>query len=241
MLTARILAPLVCRLTVTGQVPAAPRRHPLILAINHIGVFDPIAIAAACHRQHLAPRFMAAGGLFRTPLIGHVLRAAGMIRVDRASPTVASTLNAARAVLEAGAPVAAYPEGRIGLDPGLWPERGKTGLARLALATGATVIPVAQWGAHEVMAWHGWTAMACRLARAVVTRPAVRIHFGEPVCLADLTPDTPGAAAQATDRIMDALTAALRPLRADEPRLPRYVDPTRPLTTARRRRPPAAG
>ena len=47
--------------------------------------------------------------------------------------------------------VLVYPEGRIGLDPGMWPERGKTGTARLALASGAPVVPVAQWGAHEVL------------------------------------------------------------------------------------------
>lgn len=235
---AQLLTLVACRLRVTGDVPDPLRETPLILAMNHIGVFDPVAVASACRRQRLAPRFMAAGGLFRAPIVGAILRASGLIRVDRTSPTVASTLDTARTILVGGDPVATYPEGRIGLDPGMWPERGKTGVARLALATGATVIPVAQWGAHEVMVWNGWTQMALRLARSVITRPIVRVHFGAPVDLSDLAPDTPGAAIIATNRVIDALTTHVASLRVDEPRLPAYIDPTRPLTTARRLRPP---
>lgn len=236
-LTARLLSTVACDLKVTGSVPAELRGRPVILAANHIGVFDPVVVMAACRSQGLAPRFMAAGGLFRVPGLGLVLRSAGLIRVDRRSPTVAHALGAARAALTEGCAVAAYPEGRISLDPGIWPERGKTGLARLALSCGVPVIPVSQWGAHEVMVWHGWAAMLARLARSVVTRPVVRVHFGPAVDLSDLSEVTPSAAKQATDRIMDALVTGLVPLRAHEPRLPRYVDPTRPLTTGRRHRP----
>jgi hypothetical protein len=42
---------------------------------------------------------------------------------------------------------------------------------------------------------------------------------------------------QATDRIMATLTEQLRPLRSAEPRLPAWIDPHRPLSTARSRRP----
>jgi 1-acyl-sn-glycerol-3-phosphate acyltransferase len=131
--------------------------------------------------------------------------------------------------------VALYPEGRIGLDPGMWPERGKTGVARLALTTGATVVPVAQWGAHEILAYHGNGAMVATLLRAVVRRPVLRVHFGPPVDLTDLSATTTGAALRATERIMAAITEALEPLRVDEPRLPRYRDRTRPVSTARTR------
>jgi 1-acyl-sn-glycerol-3-phosphate acyltransferase len=115
------------------------------------------------------------------------------------------------------------------------PDRGKTGLARLALRKGATVIPVSQWGALEVVAYAGWSAMVGTALRSLVRRPTIRVHFGAPVDLAGLSEGTAGAALRATERIMDAITDALRPLRTDEPRLPRYVDPTRPLSTARTR------
>ena len=79
-----------------------------------------------------------------------------------------------------------YPEGRVGLDPAMWPERPKTGLARLALATGAPVVPVATWGAHEVIAYHGRGAMIRTLLSSIWRRPTVRVHFGAPVDLSDL-------------------------------------------------------
>ena len=43
-----------------------------------------------------------------------------------------------------------YPEGTITREPQLWPMRGKTGAARLALATGAPVVPVAMWGPERL-------------------------------------------------------------------------------------------
>jgi 1-acyl-sn-glycerol-3-phosphate acyltransferase len=129
--------------------------------------------------------------------------------------------------------VVGYPEGRITLDPGLWPERGKTGLARLALATDATVVPVAQWGAHEMIAWDRPGTMLWTALTAAFRRPTVRVHFGEPVDLAGLTLADRSHAQRAADRITEATIAALRPLRVDEPGLPRYVDPTRPVSTER--------
>jgi 1-acyl-sn-glycerol-3-phosphate acyltransferase len=237
LLLARLITALTCRLEVSGQIGDQLRGRPLILAINHIGVFDPVAVSAACRSVGLAPRMMAAGGLFRAPVVGSVLRAAGLIRVDRRSPRVAAVLGEVARALAEGSVIAAYPEGRIGLDPEMWPERGKTGLARLALDHDVAVVPVSQWGAHEVMVWHGWLMMIVRLVRAVLVRPVVRVHFGPPVDLSGLSTHTPGDAQRATDRIIDALGVGLAPLRADEPRLPRYVDPTRPLTTARRHRP----
>jgi 1-acyl-sn-glycerol-3-phosphate acyltransferase len=221
---------------VTGELSAALRAGPTILAANHIGPFDPVAITAACRVMRIAPRLMATGGLFRAPVVGSVMRAAGHIRVNRRQPDVADALAHVTAALAGHAVVLGYPEGRITLDPGMWPERGKTGLARVALRTGAPVVPVAQWGAHEVMAWGGAAAMLGTLLRSLVRRPVVRVHFGAPVDLCDLDEATPGAAQRATDRIIDAITAELRPLRPDEPRLPRYVDHRRPISLQRRHR-----
>ena len=139
--------------------------------------------------------------------------------------------------MTAGSVVMVYPEGRIGLDPGMWPERGKTGAARLALASGAPVIPVAQWGAHEVVPYTTPKGgLARRLARSVVRRPRIVVGFGKPVDLTGIVPGVPGAAQKATDRIIDALTETLVPLRPDEPETPRYVDPTRPVDRSRQHR-----
>jgi 1-acyl-sn-glycerol-3-phosphate acyltransferase len=257
---ARVLIVPVCRLRVTGDLPPALRAGPVLLAANHIGPFDPVAITAACRVRRIAPRLMATGGLFRAPVVGSVMRATGHLRVNRRQADVGDVLHDVTAALEAGSIVLGYPEGRITLDPGMWPERGKTGLARVALRTGVPVVPVAQWGAHEVLAWGGFGSMLGTLLRALWRRPVVRVHFGTPVDLSDLLdrpphptgvghagaghdtlqPDAlrPGAAQRATDRIIDAITAELVPLRADEPRLPRFVDRARPLSTGRTHRRP---
>src|SRR5262245_28175093 len=119
-----VLVP-ICRLRVSGDVPDGSRDGPLILAANHIGAFDPFVLAAACARRGLAPRILATGGLFRAPVLGAVMRAAGHLRVDRRRPTVADALPAARRAVDGGAVVLAYPEGRITLEIGRASCRGR--------------------------------------------------------------------------------------------------------------------
>ncbi|WP_327001384.1 1-acyl-sn-glycerol-3-phosphate acyltransferase [Dactylosporangium sp. NBC_01737] len=237
LVLARAVVMPVARLRVTGDVPQALRDGPVIFAANHIGPFDPVAISAACRVARLAPRLMATGGLFRAPVVGSVMRAAGHIRINRRQADVGNAVDVVADAVAVGSHVLGYPEGRITLDPGMWPERGKTGLARIALRTGAPVVPVAQWGAHEVAAWGGFGPTMRTLGRSLLHRPVVRVHFGAPVDLSDLDVATPGAAQRATDRIIDAITADLVRLRVEEPRLPRYVDPVRPLSMQRRHRP----
>jgi 1-acyl-sn-glycerol-3-phosphate acyltransferase len=230
---AGVLIPAYVRLRVTGDVPDASRRGPMILAGNHISPFDPFALAAASRKRRIAPRMMATGGLFRAPIVGPLMTAAGHIPVDRGRSTVADAVPAALSAIQAGSVVFIYPEGRIGLDPGLWPERAKTGLARLALATRAPVVPVAIWGSHEVILYHGWRSMLSRGFAVIWRRPTVRIHFGQPVDLSDLTEGAVGHAQRASRRIMAAISTELARLRPDEPRLPRFRDHSRPLSTAR--------
>ena len=237
---ARVVLPVVARLEVSGDVPDELRRGPLILAANHISPFDPIVLTAATRVRRIAPRIMATGGLFRAPLVGAVMRASGHIRVDRRTATVGDALHVAAAAVAGGSVVMVYPEGRIGLDPGMWPERGKTGAARLALLSGATVVPVAQWGSHEVIPYATSARGLLRgLTRSVVRRPAIRVRFGKPVDLSGLRPGVPGAAQRATERIIDALTDTLAEIRRDELDGPRFKDPTRPVDLSRqhRRRP----
>ncbi len=235
-LLARAVVGLLGRFEVTGDVPAALRHGPLILAANHISPFDPVVLTAACRARGIHPRIMATGGLFRAPVIGPLMRRAGHIRVDRGTSSVHQALEVAAVAVAGGSVLLVYPEGRIGLDPGMWPERGKTGTARLAFTSGAPVVPVAQWGSHEVLPYRTPKGMLRGLARAILRRPVVRVHFGAPVALHDVYPGSPGAARRATDRIIDAITDDLAPLRPDEPDRPRHVDPGRPADTSRSHR-----
>ena len=234
MRAARVLVAMVCRLRVTGDIPDELRHGPLILAANHVGAFDPIVLTAACARRRIAPRIMATGGLFRAPVVGPAMRAAGHIRVDRRQVNVTAALGTAEAALAERSVLLGYPEGRITLDPGMWPERGKTGLARLAKATEVPVVAVAQWGAHLVLPWGAPRGSTGRVWWALWHRPVVRVHFGAPEWFdAD---QSARAVRAATDRIMDSIVAELAPLRADEPRLPQWTDPLRPVSTARTHR-----
>lgn len=223
------------RLESTGMLPATD--SSILLAANHIGVFDAFVLTAACHRAGVAPRFLVAGGIMDAPVVGWGLRASGHLRVDRSKSTAVEAFHAAVAALRHGCvAVLVYPEGRISHDPGLWPERGKSGVARLALAAGTPVVPVSQWGAHEAACWGtevvtGWADFRPVLTswlRSLARRPTFRVHFGAPVDLSGLSAATPGDAVKARDRIMLAITAGLVPLRPDEPDEPAWHDPTRP-------------
>jgi 1-acyl-sn-glycerol-3-phosphate acyltransferase len=230
-----VIAPL-CRLRVSGEVPPQLRGQALILAANHVSPFDPIVMTAACRKTGLAPRFMATGGIFDAPLVGAAMRAAGHIRVDRNTARVADALPAAASALKDGDMVLVYPEGRIGLDPWMWPERGKTGVARMAAMSGAPVLPVAQWGAHAVLPYTTPKHLLRSLLRAMRRRPVVHVRFGAaPVGLSDVT-GTPGARAmKATRLIMEGIDETLAVLRAGEMRAPHFVDVTRPPDRSRTR------
>jgi 1-acyl-sn-glycerol-3-phosphate acyltransferase len=227
-----VIAPL-CRLRVSGSVPAELRSGPVILAANHVSPFDPLVMVAACHKAGVAPRIMITGGVFDAPVVGAAMRACEHIRVDRGKARVADALPAAAQALKDGAMVLVYPEGRIGLDPWMWPERGKTGVARMAAMTGAPVLPVAQWGAHAVLPYEAPKNLGRALLKALVRRPVVTVGFGVPVDLSAVT-GSPGAQAmRATRLIMDGIDAALAPLRAGEMELPSYVDSSRPADMSR--------
>jgi 1-acyl-sn-glycerol-3-phosphate acyltransferase len=70
--------------------------------------------------------------------------------VERGSVNAARSLEALIGALRAGGAVVIYPEGTTTREPELWPMRGRTGAARLALATGAPVVPVAMWGPQKL-------------------------------------------------------------------------------------------
>lgn len=238
----RAIIGLTGRLEVTGDIPDSVRGRPLLLAANHIGNLDALVLIAACRSRRLAPRFLATGGLFDTPVLGKMLRACRHVRADRGKSTAAEALGkVVMAVTSDHHPVLMYPEGRITLEPDMWPERGKTGVARMALASGATVVPISQWGAHEAMCYgmvtvesaHDLWILLSSWLRAIRRRPTLKVHFGAPVDLGDLSIDRVGDATRARDRIMRAITAGLVPLRAEEPGAPRHFDETRPATDKR--------
>ncbi|MGH3799036.1 MAG: lysophospholipid acyltransferase family protein [Pseudonocardiaceae bacterium] len=236
----RLVTALTGNIEVSGAIPESLRGRPFLLAANHIGVFDAAVLLVACHRIGVAPRFVTNRGLFDIPLLGGLLRRAGHLGVDPLTAGCAVRGTALLPQLGSGRPVLIYPEGRISADPDLWPDRGQTGLARLALATGLPVLPLSQWGAHEVIpaatspvrSRLGLIRLTIVWLRGVVRlrhRVRFQVHVGPPVDLAGLRAGRPGDAMRAHARIMLAITAGLVSLRADQPDAPPYGDPTRPL------------
>jgi len=149
-----ILAPL-CRLLYRPHVQGAdrvPRRGPVILAANHRAAVDTAAIALTAGRpvSFLGKAEYFTGHGLRGRALAAFLRALGYVPVDRGNAKAGlAALQAARTVLDTGGAFAIYPEGTRSLDGRL--HRGHTGVASLALATGAPVVPVAMRGTDEVL------------------------------------------------------------------------------------------
>jgi 1-acyl-sn-glycerol-3-phosphate acyltransferase len=208
-----------------------PRSGGAVLAVNHISYADPLTLAYFVHRSGRAVKYLGKAELFDLRLAGRVVKGTGQIPVYRGSETAASALRAATAAVRNGECIIMHPEGTITRDPGLWPMAAKTGTARIALTTGTPVIPVAQWGAHEIL-----PPYAKRLH--VFPRKTIRTKAGPPVDLADLRgrPLTAPVLREATDRIMSAITGLLEQIRGErapaerfDPRkqgVPEYGDPS---------------
>jgi 1-acyl-sn-glycerol-3-phosphate acyltransferase len=218
------------RVEVTGEIPEELRRGPLLFAANHIGDFDPFVVAVALHKVGVMPRIMATGGIISAPIAGALLERTGAIRVERGTELARHAVRVTEVALVHGGHVVAYPEGRVGLTQDGWPERGRTGMARMALGLRVPVIPVSQWGAHEVLQYGNDWGKLRTLLRALVRRPRLQVHVGPPVQLDDLQMGRVGDANRARYRITAAITRGLVPLRAGEDERPHYVDRTRPTT-----------
>lgn len=184
----------------------------IIVCANHLSYFDPMALAHYLHDNGRPPRFLAKSGIFKYPLIGNAIKAAGQIPVFRGTAAARDSLVAAEAALHAGNAVVIYPEGTLTYDPNLWPMTGATGAARVALATKYPVIPVGQWGPQHVISPAGGKAN-------FHARHIMHIKAGDPVDLSDLfdQPIDAGTLAEATNRIMHAIAALVGELRNETP------------------------
>jgi 1-acyl-sn-glycerol-3-phosphate acyltransferase len=193
-----------------------PLTGPFVLAPNHYSEIDPVVMGYALWRVGRAPRFLAKASLFKVPVVGAVLRGTGQIPVERGG-RASSTMDAAQELVAKGRPVIVYPEGSLTRDPGMWPMRGKTGAVRLALEHGIPVIPAAHWGTQDLMARYG--------KKVSLFPPAkITVRFGDEVDLSAFRhrPLDANMLAQATEVVMDAITALLEQLRGEKAPLERW-------------------
>jgi len=151
-----------------------PLRGSAILAFDHVSVLDgPVLAVVTARRIRRESRFLVAAEAFRIPLIGWILRAYDQIPIRRGEGDVGA-LDLAIAAVRSGALAAIAPEGRVSEDPEQGLQRVRTGVARIALPTGAPVIPVGIWGTQL-----RWPRTGLRLTRP--WRPRVAIAFGSPI------------------------------------------------------------
>ncbi|WP_219415164.1 lysophospholipid acyltransferase family protein [Pseudonocardia nigra] len=175
-----------------------PRHGPVILAANHRAAIDTAVIALAAGRPvsflGKAEYFIGRGVKGRA--LASFLSALGYVPVDRGNAKAGlAALEAARKVLDAGGAFAIYPEGTRSLDGRL--HRGHTGVAALALATGAPVVPVGIIGTEWVQ------PVGVRFPR----RRRVTVRFGAPIDFSRYEGlENSGVIRRAaTDQVMDAI------------------------------------
>ncbi|MEE2528788.1 lysophospholipid acyltransferase family protein [Pseudarthrobacter sp. J75] len=188
---------------------------------NHCTEIDPIVVGHMLYNQKRAPHFLAKGGLFKVPVLRWILNATKQIPVERSTAGANRSLQLAQEIVQEGGAIIIYPEGTLTRDPDLWPMKGHTGAARLALEAGIPVVPIAHWGAHELFP---------RYAKRfnLFPRKTSRILVGEPVDLSAFAdrPLDKTTLTEATEVIMDAITALLAELRQETPPAERW-DPAK--------------
>jgi 1-acyl-sn-glycerol-3-phosphate acyltransferase len=111
-------------------------RGAKIVAVNHPSTTDPFFVAALVGRQSF---IMINNVLFQVPILGAYLHASGHIPVKPGHGQEA--IDAALAHLKAGHTIIIFPEGEISPFEGGF-HQARTGMARLALASGAPIVPV---------------------------------------------------------------------------------------------------
>jgi 1-acyl-sn-glycerol-3-phosphate acyltransferase len=175
-----------------------PRSGPAIIAANHLSASDEVFTPITARRQVVyfakAEYFTARG--VRGRLIAWVFTEFGLVPVDRDNPrAAASTIDVGAELLAAGKVLGIYPEGTRSPDGRL--HKFRTGVARLALRTGAPVIPVGLVGTDRVLppGERHWRRVPCE------------VHYGPALVFAGRAEDERSSRAlrEVTETIRDAV------------------------------------
>jgi 1-acyl-sn-glycerol-3-phosphate acyltransferase len=213
------LSRVLFRAKVTGK-DNVPLTGPVILASNHLSFIDSVFITLLAPREvsFLAKDSYFTGKGVKGALSRGFFRGIGAIPVTRGAGQAAqAALDSGLELLREGKAFAIYPEGTRSLDGRLY--RGRTGVAWLALTSGAVVVPVALRGTEKVQPPG---SKGIRLAR-------VSVQFGEPLDLSRHGKSDSGRARrQATDEVMAAIARM-----SGQEVVPHYNEPP-PRTLAER-------
>ena len=170
-----------------------PASGPVILVANHESMLDPWLLGLATPRP---VRYMAKAELWDHPVIGRIMDLFGTFPVDRGAGD-RTAVGRGAALLEAGEVLGIFPQGTC------LPYRHRPwfrGAAKLALATGAPIVPVCIVGSEK----------ALRPGKPKIGLPRITILVGEPIAVARGRP-TVAAARELTARIEQAIEEARLP------------------------------
>jgi 1-acyl-sn-glycerol-3-phosphate acyltransferase len=160
------------RVRVAG-IHHVPFAEPAILAFVHNSLLDgPCLAIEVAWRRRRAVRFLIAAEVFSVPWTGWILRRYRQIPIRRGQGD-SGALDEAIATIKRGALAAIAPEGAVNPAPGAL-QRIRSGIARIALPTGAPVIPVGIWGTHR-----RWSRSGRHWGGPI--RPRLAFAFGEPI------------------------------------------------------------
>jgi 1-acyl-sn-glycerol-3-phosphate acyltransferase len=166
-------------------------RDPRIFAANHVSWFDVPALAATLPRY----KFVAKAELFKVPVFGGGIRAAGMIEIQRDNRKAAfGAYDLAAQSIRAGNSVVVFPEGTRGYDYPL--RQFKKGPFVLAIAAGVPIVPVILHGTIEIL----------KKGSLWVHPGTIDIHLLEPIATAGVDYDHRDVLmAKVRDRMADAM------------------------------------
>lgn len=192
-----------------------------VLAANHVSYFDFMFVGYAAHlRGRRLVRFMAKKSVFDHPVSGPLMRGMHHIPVDRSAG--AGAYRHALRALHDGELIGIFPEQTISRS--FVPRALKSGAARLALESGAPLIPVVVWGGHRV-----WTTARRPVFRR---RVPVSIWIGEPLPVAagDTAADVTARLATRLRELVDTMLAAYpdRPAPVEDWWLPAHLGGSAP-------------
>lgn len=190
-----------------------PREGPALVAANHISYFDPLAHGYFLITAKRHPRYLAKIELFNNGFTGPVLRRMKQIPVRRGSGDHGPVEFGLKA-LRAGEMVMVYPESTVTTNPDFSPMQGKTGIGRLAIASGVPVIPIAVWGSAPVWQKGGRKNRNLKFGRPIWVKAGPPLDFSR----FDGRAEDPEAVRQVTDEVMAQLSLLVEDMRARYPK-----------------------
>jgi 1-acyl-sn-glycerol-3-phosphate acyltransferase len=200
----RVILVFLCRLLLGMRLEGlerVPRKGPLLIVSNHLHNADAVIVSIACPRPL---HFMAKEELLKVPFIGRLIRLGGAFPVRRGK----SDRNAIRRAVETldqGIALGMFPEGTRSRSWHMEPALPGAGL--VAIMGKAKILPIAITGT-ETLPFNGAKG---RRVRPWYVRPRVKLVFGEPFALPEVTESGTRMSADAATELMMRRVAALLP------------------------------